>query len=99
MNTREYIESGVLELYIFGKLSEPENEEVQVYANEYPEIQQEIESIEKAIINLSPQCPDGFMTAGRILEIIDANDETKALGRKRFRHYQQAGLEVVTHTI
>lgn len=53
MNTREYIESGVLELYIFGKLSESENEEVQVYANEYPEIKQEIESIEKAIINLS----------------------------------------------
>ncbi|MEO4004839.1 anti-sigma factor [Flavobacterium sp. CAU 1735] len=53
MNTREYIESGVLELYIFGKLSESENQEVQVYANEYPEIKQEIESIEKAIINLS----------------------------------------------
>jgi hypothetical protein len=48
MNTREYIESGVLELYIFGKLSKSENEEVQVYANEYPEIKQEIESIEKA---------------------------------------------------
>lgn len=53
MNTREYIESGVLELYLFGKLSESENTEVQAYANEYPEIQQEIESIEKAIINLS----------------------------------------------
>ncbi len=53
MNTREYIESGVLELYIFGKLSETENEEVQAYANEYPEVKQEIESIEKAIINLS----------------------------------------------
>lgn len=53
MNTREYIESGVLELYIFGKLSESENTEVQAYANEYPEIQKEIESIEKAIINLS----------------------------------------------
>ena len=28
METKEYIESGILELYVYGLLSEPENEEV-----------------------------------------------------------------------
>lgn len=53
MNTREYIESGIVELYVFGKLSEDENTTIHNLANEYPEIKKEIESIEQAIINLS----------------------------------------------
>lgn len=53
MNTREYIASGTLELYVFGKLSEEENRNVQEMANEFPEVKQEIESIEQAVINLS----------------------------------------------
>jgi len=53
MNTSEYIESGILELYVFGKLSDTENAEVRQMAKENPEVQAEIEAIEKAIINLS----------------------------------------------
>ena len=53
MDTKQYIESGILELYVYGLLSETENREVSLMANEYKEIEAEIISIEKAIVNLS----------------------------------------------
>nr|WP_294936478.1 anti-sigma factor [uncultured Flavobacterium sp.] len=53
MNSREYIESGVLELYVFGKLSEAEAIEVQQMAADSPAIRTEIAAIEKAVINLA----------------------------------------------
>ncbi|SDQ65252.1 anti-sigma factor [Flagellimonas zhangzhouensis] len=61
MDVKEYIASGILELYVAGTLSPEENLEVQHYALQYPEIQQEIEAIEKAILALtktaSPKMP------------------------------------------
>jgi anti-sigma-K factor RskA len=53
MEAKEYIESGILELYVYGLLTEAENDEVNAMANKNPEIKTEILSIEKAIINLS----------------------------------------------
>ena len=53
METQEYIESGVLELYVYGLLSETENEEVALKAKNSPEINAEIIAIEKAIVALS----------------------------------------------
>lgn len=53
MEAREYIESGILELYVFGILSDTETEEVSAMAEKYPEIKAEIVSIEKAVISLS----------------------------------------------
>jgi anti-sigma-K factor RskA len=53
METKEYIESGILELYVYGLLSETENEEVATMAKNNPEINDEIIAIEKAIISLS----------------------------------------------
>ena len=53
MEVRDYIESGILELYVFGTLSESETEEVAKMAEKHPEIQEEIISIEKAVISLS----------------------------------------------
>lgn len=53
MDKKQYIESGILELYVYGLLSETENSEVSQMAKEHPEIEDEIISIEKAIVNLS----------------------------------------------
>lgn len=53
MENTEYIESGILELYVYGLLTESENDEVNAMANKNPDIKAEIISIEKAIINLS----------------------------------------------
>ena len=53
METKEYIESGILELYVYGLLSESENEEVALKAKDSPEINSEIVAIEKSIVSLS----------------------------------------------
>lgn len=52
MNIKEYIESGILELYIYGVLSEEENLEVSKRLHEYPEIKKEVEEIEQALQEL-----------------------------------------------
>ena len=77
----------------------------QIYRGELPEFEKVIlisakqpaDKWRKTIVNLSSRCPDDFMAADRILEILNDNVETKALGRDRYRQYQQAGLEIVTH--
>jgi anti-sigma-K factor RskA len=53
MNTQEYIESGNLELYVYGLLNESETKEISELAKINPALGQEIISIEKAILNLS----------------------------------------------
>jgi anti-sigma-K factor RskA len=53
METKEYIESGILELYVYGLLSESESEEVASKAKNSAEINSEIIAIEKAIVALS----------------------------------------------
>ena len=53
MNIKEYIESGILELYVYGLLDETQNLEVAKMATENKEIDAEIVSIEKSIVNLS----------------------------------------------
>src|SRR4051812_6196692 len=53
METRDYIESGILELYVYGLLPENENEQIAEMARSNQDVADEIVSIEKAIINLS----------------------------------------------
>ena len=69
MDVKEYIASGILELYVAGALSPEENLEVQHYALQYPEIQKEIEAIENAVLELteaaSPKMPENGFTYSR----------------------------------
>lgn len=53
MDKQEYIDSGILELYVFGRLDEAEFNEVTKMAESDNDIKNEIISIEKAIINFS----------------------------------------------
>lgn len=53
MNSKEYIASGLLELYVAGSLSEKENQEIYDAMQKYPAVKAEVESIEKAIIQLT----------------------------------------------
>jgi len=53
MESREYIESGILELYVYGLLEHDKAAEVAKMARDHKEINDEIVSIEKAIVNLS----------------------------------------------
>ena len=53
MNIKEYISSGVLELYVAGSLSEKENAEVFKMMEKHPEVLAEVKSIEAAIVTLT----------------------------------------------
>jgi anti-sigma-K factor RskA len=53
METKEYIESGILELYVYGLLDEQENNAVGAMAKKHEEVNHEIVAIEKSIVNLS----------------------------------------------
>ncbi|MEM6717819.1 MAG: anti-sigma factor [Bacteroidota bacterium] len=53
MDSKEYIASGILELYVAGALSEKENEEVHAMMQQYPEVLKEVLSIEAAVLGLT----------------------------------------------
>ncbi|MBM1107638.1 anti-sigma factor [Aurantibacter crassamenti] len=53
MDVKKYIDSGILELYVAGQLSDNENLEVHKHALENTEVLAEIVSIENAILELS----------------------------------------------
>jgi len=53
MDIQAYIETGILELYVYGLLDENGNREVNEMAQLHPEINNEIISIEQSIVNLS----------------------------------------------
>ncbi|MCM5663837.1 anti-sigma factor [Galbibacter mesophilus] len=53
MDIREYIESGILELYVAGVLTEKENNEVSEAIKKHLELKEEVEDIETAIIKLT----------------------------------------------
>jgi DNA polymerase III subunit chi len=77
----------------------------QIYTGELPAFKNTVligsnnppENWLNTLINLSAQLPQGFQAAERILEILDNSEETKAWGRKRYKQYQQSGLEITTH--
>ena len=73
MDTKQYIESGILELYVYGLLSETENLEVSQMAKEHKEIETEIISIEKAIVNLSTSFSP-FLSSNNFEKIKDKLD-------------------------
>ncbi|WP_019037819.1 anti-sigma factor [Psychroflexus tropicus] len=53
MTTKEYIESGILELYVYGALSEEEQAQVAADVAKDLELQAEVESIETTLLELS----------------------------------------------
>ncbi|NNE32710.1 MAG: anti-sigma factor [Winogradskyella sp.] len=53
MDINAYIESGTLELYVAGQLSEEENQEVYELLQKHPELLQEVLEIEAAVVKLT----------------------------------------------
>ena len=51
------------------------------------------------LVNLSQSVPEFFGQFERIAEIVEATENTKILGRERFRFYQRHGFEIDTHHI
>ncbi|RYG30658.1 MAG: anti-sigma factor [Chitinophagaceae bacterium] len=53
METNEYIDSGILELYVYGLLNEDENREINALAKKNADVEREIVEIEDAVLRLS----------------------------------------------
>jgi len=73
LDIKEYILSGVLELYVLGKLDAQENAAVELMAAQHPEVRVEIDAIEQALevyAQLHAQTPPQG-TLGEILNRVD----------------------------
>lgn len=53
MNTKEYIESGILEAYVLGALTVEERTEVEANVAMYPELAAELEAIERIMLHVA----------------------------------------------
>ncbi|WP_394750902.1 anti-sigma factor [Spongiimicrobium salis] len=94
MDSKAYIASGILELYVAGKLSADENLEVAKYAETYPEIKKEIEAIEASILQLSKiAAPKKAMDFGNIRERITEEQQPKVvpMPKSKLPWYAYAG--------
>lgn len=84
IDIQKYIDSGVLELYVFGNLSETKSREVSSLVAEHPELLAEVERIEKAMFVLSqaaaPKSPPSF---DHMFNGIGDENDVIALSRKR----------------
>ncbi len=51
------------------------------------------------LLNLGSEVPAAATHAGRIAEIVDAQEPQRGAGRNRFRHYRDLGLLPSTHNV
>jgi DNA polymerase-3 subunit chi len=51
------------------------------------------------LLNLGNEVPAAAARAGRIAEIVDAQEPQRSAGRNRFRHYRDLGLAPETHHV
>lgn len=104
MDIKSYIASGVLELYVLGKLSPEEAAEVERYAREYAEIRQELDATEEALQQfamLHAQAPPPGALSGALQRIQEADSAASAsrpekpIHRLRFLAYAASALLVL----
>lgn len=81
MDIEAYIESGILELYVAGSLSEKQNEEVYALMQKHPNINKEVLDIEAAIIKLTAATSkkDNKHILQRIKQDLFNNHNTKVI--------------------
>ena len=51
----------------------------------------------QVLINLAASVPEFFSRYRRVAELVDGNEQRRALGRERFRFYRDRGYELTTH--
>ncbi len=96
MDIKQYISSGILELYVYGALSEKENAEVYKALKEYPEIKEEINDIENSLMQLSaataPYNPEAvFNSIKEKLNFTDTDVAVIPITRKRNNWHSYIG--------
>ena len=79
MNTKDYISSGILETFVLGLCSENEAYQVLEFAAKYPEIQAEIERIEKDLISYSASASPEIHDSIKENILNEISDDTKVI--------------------
>ena len=74
MDIKAYIESGILELYVAGQLSEKENQDVYDLLQQYPELLQEVLEIESAVVRLTAAVSPKANDFSSIREQLDSSN-------------------------
>ena len=88
MNINEYIQSGTLELYVAGQLSEEENKEVYNLMLKHPEVLKEVLEIEAAFIKLSNSlAPEKNIDFNLIKAHIEHNNKVVSLPKQKNRNW------------
>ena len=88
MNINEYIQSGILELYVAGQLSEEENKEVYNLMLKHPEVLKEVLEIEAAFIKLSNSlAPEKNIDFNLIKAHIEHNNKVVSLPKQKNRNW------------
>ena len=75
MDIQSYIASGKLELFLLGELNEREREEVLALASKYPEIQQELDTLEETLFSFDQKT--GPVPSSRVKDKIFASLESE----------------------
>jgi mannose-6-phosphate isomerase-like protein (cupin superfamily) len=80
VNVKEYIESGILEMYVLGQLGEREAREVLQNAEKYGEIREEIENISESLMKYGEAQPVKMDPTARpmLLATIDYTQRLKS---------------------
>ena len=93
MDINAYIESGILELYVAGTLSEKENKEVYMLMQQHPEIQKEVLEIEASIVKLTASiAPKSTNTFQTIKSQLGLNiSETKVVSIAKYNWFTYTG--------
>lgn len=96
MDEQTYIESGILELYVAGSLSEAENAEVYKMLIKHPEVLQEVLDIETAIVKLTKEIApkNNVISFSTILsKITNNNTDSKvvSIAKPRNKWYSSLG--------
>lgn len=95
MNIEEYIESGILELYVAGVLSEEENREVAAMVEKHEAVRKELELVEKTILALTKAtAPAKTPSFSSILEAIKP-EVGKVVSIKQWTQLQRLGWAAV----
>lgn len=81
MNVKDYIDSGILELYAAGVLSNEESAEVEGMLKEYPELIAELEAIESSLISFAEAHADkpGDKLFDKILNQIHESEDVRPI--------------------
>ena len=85
MSTQDYINEGLLELYVAGILTEEENQRISNLIASDPELQREVEAIEASVVSLSKAVAPKTLNTNRyqkILSKIKNNSDDKVITLK-----------------